>query len=202
MSRVSPALKGCLGSMASLIGFGLLFPSYFKTLFSHPEIHLYAKFFHVLSVSTVFANAVIGTLWETRGLISKRADVIRYTYQTVTWMDSVLTAPLILIAVVSGILMATSLGGVWNIGWLSCAFVTFLFSGVVWVVLDIPTQYRVNKLFNTLDEKSQILPTQITQLLWFRLGVNLFSLFPLIMIFVLMIFKPELKPVSEWFRLH
>lgn len=188
--------------MGGLIGFGLLFPTTFKSMFSHPEVHLYAKFFHILSVTTVFANALIGTLWETRGLLSRRGEVIRYTYQTVTWMDSVLTAPLILIAVVSGVLMATNLGGVWTLGWLSIAFVTFLFSGVMWVVLDIPTQYRVNKLFNGLDTKSDILPSQLMGLLWFRLGVNIFSLLPLIAIFVLMIFKPELKPIGEWFRLQ
>lgn len=202
MAKVSPALKGSLIVMGGLIGFGLLFPDSFKRLFSQPQFHLYAKFFHVLSVTTVFANAVIGTLWETRGLLSKRAEVIRYTYQTVTWMDSVLTAPLILIAVSSGILMATNLGGVWTIGWLSIAFVTFLFSGLIWVALDIPTQYRVNKLFSRLEATGDLLPTQITNLLWFRLGVNLFSLLPLIMIFFLMIFKPELKPVAEWFSHH
>lgn len=202
MGKTSLSLKICLVLMGGLIGFGLLFPATFKNMFSHPEVHLYAKFFHILSVTTVFANALIGTLWETRGLLSKRGEVIRYTYQTVTWMDSVLTAPLILIAVVSGVLMATNLGGVWTLGWLSIAFVTFLFSGIVWVVLDIPTQYRVNKLFNGLDTKSDILPSQLMGLLWFRLGVNIFSLLPLIAIFVLMIFKPELKPIGEWFKLQ
>ncbi|NBY20304.1 DUF2269 family protein [bacterium] len=202
MAKASLSLKISLCAMASLILFGLIFPTTFKNLFSHPEVHLYAKFFHVLSVTTVFANALIGTLWETRGLLSRKAPVIRYTYQTVTWLDSVLTAPLILIAVVSGVLMATNLGGVWTIGWLSVAFVTFLFSGLIWVVLDIPTQYRVNRLFKGLDEKKDVLPSQVMGLLWFRLGVNIFSLFPLIAIFVLMIFKPELKPIGEWFRLH
>lgn len=202
MAKVSLSLKICLMLMAGLIVFGLIFPVAFKNLFSHPEAHLYAKFFHVLSVTTVFANALIGTLWETRGLLSRNGSVIRYTYQTVTWMDSVLTAPLILIAVISGVLMATNLGGVWTIGWLSIAFVTFLFSGVVWVMLDIPTQYRVNQLFKHIGENTEILPQQLMGLLWFRLGVNLFSLFPLIAIFILMIFKPELKPIGEWFKLH
>lgn len=202
MARVSLSLKICLILMAGLIVFGLIFPVAFKNLFSHPEAHLYAKFFHVLSVTTVFANALIGTLWETRGLLSRNGSVIRYTYQTVTWMDSVLTAPLILIAVVSGVLMATNLGGVWTIGWLSIAFVTFLFSGVVWVMLDIPTQYRVNQLFKRVGDNTEILPQPLMGLLWFRLGVNLFSLFPLIAIFILMIFKPELKPIGEWFKSH
>jgi uncharacterized membrane protein len=95
--------------------------------------------------------------------------------------------------------MATSLGGVWTIGWLSVAFVIFLFSGLFWVMLDIPTQYRVNKLFNALTENVEVLPSQITRLLWFRLGVNLFSLVPLIIIFFLMIFKPEIAPLQEFF---
>jgi len=199
MSKVSNLLKCYLGIMAGLIGFGLVFPTFFKTLFSHPEFYIYAKFFHVLSVTLVFANAVIGTLWETRGLLSKNAQIVRYTYKTVTWMDSVFTAPLVVLSVLSGILMATSLGGVWTIGWLSVAFVIFLFSGLFWVMLDIPTQYRVNKLFNALTENVEVLPSQINRLLWFRLGVNLFSLVPLTIIFFLMIFKPEIAPLQEFF---
>ena len=126
MVKTSKILKLSLVLMGGMIVVGLVFPRQFKDFFTKPEMHLYAKFFHIISVTLVFANAVIGTLWETRGLLSKRAEVIRYTYQTVTWMDSVFTAPLILIAVFSGILMATNLGGVWNVGWLSCAFVVFL----------------------------------------------------------------------------
>lgn len=188
--------------MGVMILVGLLIPEQFKSFFSHPEMHLYAKFAHILSVTLVFANAVIGTLWETRGLLSRRSEVIRYTYETVTWMDSVFTAPLVLIAVASGILMATNLGGVWGIGWLSCAFVIFLVSGVVWVCLDIPTQYRVNRLFSELPKSSESLPRQIIKLLWFRLGMNVLSLFPLILIFFLMIFKPEIEPVQNLFKLR
>ena len=112
MVKTSKILKLSLVLMGGMIVVGLVFPRQFKDFFTKPEMHLYAKFFHIISVTLVFANAVIGTLWETRGLLSKRAEVIRYTYQTVTWMDSVFTAPLILIAVFSGILMATNLGGV------------------------------------------------------------------------------------------
>ncbi len=200
MSKISSLLKFYLSLMALMIILGLLFPLAFKAAFSRPELYLHAKFFHILSVTLVFANAVIGTLWETRGLLSRRADIVRYTYQTVTWMDSVFTAPLIVVSVLSGILMGTNLGGVWSLGWLSIAFVLFLFSGVIWVVLDIPTQHRVNKLFKSLSESAEVLPSEITKLLWFRLGVNLFSLVPLIIIFILMIHKPDLKPIQEWFR--
>lgn len=174
------------------------FSGLIQIFFSHPELHLYAKFFHILSVTLVFANAVIGSLWEARGLFSNRAEVVRYTYETVTWMDSVFTAPLVLVAVFTGILMATNLGGVWTIGWLSVAFVVFLGAGLFWVVLDIPTQYRVNRLFALLKENSQTLPIQIKKLLWFRLGVNLLSLLPLLLIFFLMIFKPEIEPIQKW----
>lgn len=202
MAKSSVSLKACLAVMAALIVVGLIIPQQFKAIFTHPEMHLYAKFFHILSVTLVFGNAVIGTLWETRGLLSKRPEVIRYTYQTVTWMDSIFTAPLILMAVVSGIIMATNLGGVWTIGWLSIAFVIFLISGLVWIVLDIPTQYKVNKLFAAIQETSEALPQQILKLLWFRLGLNILSLLPLIVVFILMVFKPDLAPIQELFNLR
>ena len=78
MVKVSGGLKVSIFLMGSLILFGLAFPAPFKSLFARPEFHLYAKFFHILSVTLVFANAVIGTFWETRGLLSQRAEVIQY----------------------------------------------------------------------------------------------------------------------------
>lgn len=185
--------------MAVLLVWGLCFPQTFLALMEQPDFYLHAKFFHILSVTLFFANVVIGTVWETRSLLSKKTEIIRYTYKTVTWLDAVFTAPLILVSVLSGIMLGTILGGVWNIGWLSVAFSLFLFSGAVWLVADIPTQYQVNKLFASVAPGEQTLPPRLMKLLWFRLGINCFSVIPLLIIFVLMIHKPEVPKVASWF---
>jgi uncharacterized membrane protein len=182
--------------MALLIIFALISPKTFTSLLSHPDFYLHAKFIHILSVTLFFANAVIGTFWETKGLLSKNPELIRYTYQTVSWMDAVFTAPLILLAVISGISLGTILGGIWTLGWLSVAFVLFLFSGALWIAIDIPTQYKINRLFQGVEKEALSLPRNLTRLLWARMGINLFTLLPLLVIFYLMIHKPQIQGLA------
>ena len=186
--------------MLGLIALGLLFPISFRATFTNPDFYIQAKFIHVVSVTLFFGNAVIGTFWETRSLLIGTPTIVRYTYQTVVWLDAVFTAPLILLSVLSGILLGTTLGGVWSIGWLSIAFVTFLFCGVIWLAFDIPSQYKIKRLFLLLPSDAVDLPDDLKKVLWFRLKLNVFTLVPLLFIFYLMVHKPELKPIGEWFK--
>ncbi len=96
-------------------------------------------------------------------------------------------------------MLGTILGGVWTIGWVSIAFSIFMFSGLVWVLIDIPTQYQVNKLFAVLA-KGEAIPPKLKRLLWMRMGVNALGVFPLLLIFFLMIHKPDVPKVGTWLR--
>lgn len=191
---------GYLFLMGALIVVGLLFPVAFLHFFTQPEFYLHAKFIHIVSVTLVFSNAVIGTLWETRSLYLGDVKIIRYTYSTVVWLDALLTAPMILLSVLTGILMGTTLGGVWTIGWLSIAFALFLFSGVVWLLFDIPSQYKIKRLFLTLPKEAESLPPELLTLLKFRLKLNLFTLVPFLFIFYLMVLKPELRSLASYLQ--
>lgn len=178
--------------MVVLIGYGLIQPKQFTTFLERPEFYLHAKFFHILSVTLFFANTVIGTIWEIRALLTKQPEIIRHTYSTVTWLDGVFTAPLIIVAVMTGIMMGTVLGGVWSIGWLSTAFLLFLSSGAVWIVADLPSQYKIKALFKTVPAGAATLPAELTRLLWRRMAINFLGFAPLLVIFFLMIHKPEI----------
>ncbi len=200
MINTRPILLFQLALMAVLIGYALLCPQQFLAFIERPDLYIHAKFIHILSVTLFFANAVIGTIWETRSLLTKNPEIIRYTYKTVIWLDAVFTAPLILLAVLSGIMLGTVLGGVWTMGWLSVAFSLFLFSGAIWVMCDIPSQYKANRLFETVKPGATDLPAALTRLLWWRMGLNLSTILPLLFIFFLMVHKPEMRKVSSWFN--
>jgi len=144
---------------------------------------------------------VIGTIWETRSLLNGRPEIIRYTYHTVVWLDAVFTAPLILISVLSGIMLATILGGVGEIGWVSNALLLFLLSGVVWISADIPTQYRIKRHFEALAGDCRELPRPLRRLLWWRMAISAAGTLPLLVIFYLMIHKPALPTVAAWLGL-
>lgn len=191
-------LKTELALMLALLGAGVFFPQAFTRLLSQPPLYIHVKFVHILAVTLFFANAVIGTIWETRSLLQGTPEIIRYTYRTVVWLDAVFTAPLILISVLSGIMLATILGGVGTIGWISNALYLFLFSGAVWIAADIPTQYRINRHFEALPADATALPRPLTRLLWWRLAISAAGTLPLLVIFYLMIHKPDLPTVAHW----
>ncbi len=191
-ATTKPFLFFYLAVMAGMIGFSLVWPTTVENLLARPDFYKHAKFIHILTVTLVFSNAVIGSLWELRALLNGKPSIIRYTYENVVWLDAVFTAPLIIIAVVSGIMLGTILGGVWSMNWLALAFSLFLFSGGVWLLLDIPSQYKAKKLFAKMDEGATALPEKLSRLLWWRMALNACTLVPLLFIFYLMVHKPEL----------
>lgn len=181
--------------MGILLSCGFLFPKNFTAMLERPELYLHVKFIHILCVTLFFANTVIGSIWEMRSLYSGRPVIIEHTYKTVLWLDAVFTAPLIIFSVLSGIMLGTILGGVWSMGWLSIAFLLFLLSGAVWLAADLPNQHKVNHLFATLPPGSEVLPPELKRLLWRRMLINFLGFAPLLVIFFLMVHKPDLpKP--------
>jgi uncharacterized membrane protein len=110
----------------------------------------------------------------------------------------VFTAPLILVALVSGLMLGTLAGGVFSIGWLVVAFAIFALSGVVWLALDVPTQYRMKRLMSDVPRDADELPEAVLRLLRFRLALNMGAIALLLVVFTLMVHKPDLPSVQRW----
>ena len=137
--------------------------------------------------------------WERRSLISGRKEVIVHTYNTVAYMDARLSSPLIILSVMSGLSLSVSMGDFWQIGWLSVSFILFIFSGVIWVAGDISSQYKIKRLMATLNPADETLPGELTHLLYIRWWVGLAGVVPLVITFILMVYKPEILAVANWF---
>ena len=185
--------------MLGMVVFALVFPDRVEELLDRPSLYRHVLFVHIVAATLFFANAVIGILWEYRSLASRRPAVILYTYDTVAWLDARFSSPMIVITVIAGIMMSTILGDMWQIGWLSLAFLLFVVSGVVWVGVDIPTQYRIKKLIAEVDPGAEALPRELMRLLTLRLWISMAGVIPLVAVFVLMVYKPEITPVAQWF---
>ena len=188
-----------LAIMVGMVIFAILFPDQLEVILNRPSLYPHILFAHIVAVTLFFANAVIGILWESRSLASGRADAILHTYNTVTWLDARFSSPLIVISLISGIMLSIILGGMWQIGWLSLAFLLFIFSGLVWVVSDIPTQYKIKKLITDVDPGAQVVPGELMRLLKMRLWISIAGVVPLLAVFVLMVYKPEIVPAVQWF---
>jgi len=188
-----------LAMMVGMVILAFIFPDQLKELLDRPALYQHLLFIHIVAVTLFFANAVIGILWESKSLDSGSAYAILHTYNTVTWLDASFSSPMIVISLITGIMLSTILGDMWQVGWLSLAFLLFVFSGLVWVVGDIPTQYKIKKLIINVEPDAQKVPQELMRLLKMRLWISIAGVAPLIAVFALMVYKPEIVPVAQWF---
>ncbi len=186
--------------MAFMIGFAILFQDAFVALLKNPALLVHARFLHIVAISLFFANAIIGIIWERRSLDSGSKEIILHTYNTVTLLDSLFSSPLIILSLLGGLSLSFNLGELWQIGWLSVSFLLFLLSGIIWIVSDIPTQYKVKQLLSRLSEEDQQLPAELISLLKLRWWISMAGVLPLVIVFVLMVYKPDITAVADWFR--
>ncbi len=186
--------------MVGMILVAVAFRDAFIAFLQQPAISNHARFIHIAAVTMFFANAVVGMAWEQRSLASGSKEVILHTYNTVTYLDSRFSSPLIILSVLGGLSLSVSSGDIWEIGWLSVSFLLFLMSGFLWIVSDIPTQYRIKKLMDDLKEEDSTLPDELIRLLKLRGWISLAGVIPLIIVFVLMVYRPEIVAVADWLR--
>lgn len=191
---------GFLAIMAGMIGYAIFFQEAFIALLKQPAMYSHARFLHIATATLFFANAVVGILWEQRSLASGRKEVILHTYNTVALLDAFFSSPLIILSVLGGLSLSFNLGELWQIGWLSVSFLLFLLSGIFWLASDIPTQYRIKKLISNLKSEDQTLPGELIRLLKLRLWIGIAGIVPLVIVFILMVYKPEITAVANWIR--
>lgn len=193
-------LVGFLALMAGMILFAIFFHAQFMALLNQPALRGHALFVHIATATLFFANAAIGMLWEKRSLASGHKNVILHTYNTVAWIDARLSSPLIILSLVSGLMLSVIMGDLWQIGWLSWAFILFMLSGLFWVVSDIPTQYKIKRLMASLNEADETLPEELIRLLKLRWWISLAGVAPLVVVFILMVYKPDIPALAQLFQ--
>ncbi|MBB6480004.1 DUF2269 family protein [Spirochaeta isovalerica] len=186
-----PVLFVFLAIMAAMIILSILFRDKIDEFLNRPFLYPHVLFAHILTVTLFFANAVIGILWELRSLASNRKEIILHTYNTVAWLDARFSSPLIILSVISGIILTQIYGDFLHTGWLFLGFSLFVLSGVIWIISDIPGQYKIKKLLAEVDPESDILSEELMDLLKKRLRVSLAGVVPLIFVFILMVYKPD-----------
>lgn len=165
-----------------------------------PEILSHARFMHIAAVTLFFSNAIIGMIWERRSLASGNKEIVLYTYNTVTFLDSLLSSPLIIFSLVGGISLSFRFGELMQVGWLSVSFLLFLLSGLVWVITDIPTQYKVKRLIANMKPEDPTLPTELVRIMKLRWWIGIVGVLPLLAAFICMVYKPDMIAVADWFR--
>lgn len=189
-----------LAVMAAMILGAIFFKEDFLSLMQQPLVQKHARMMHIAAATIFFANAVIGMIWERRSLATGQKEIVFFTYNTVTLLDSVLSSPLIILTLIGGLSLSFRIGELMQIGWLSVSFLLFMLSGLIWVVSDIPTQYKVKRLLAGIRPEDQTLPAELVRVMKLRWWIGIAGVLPLVVAFVLMVYKPDMIPVSDWFR--
>jgi len=189
-----------LAVMAAMIIAAIFFKEAFVSMVLQPMIQRHARMIHIAAVTIFFANALVGMIWERRSLATGNKQIILYTYNTVTLLDALLSSPLIILTLIGGLSMSFRLGELMQIGWLSVSFLLFLLSGLVWVVTDIPTQYKVKRLLSSIQPDDQTLPVELVRIMNLRWRIGIAGVLPLVAAFVLMVYKPDMTAVADWLR--
>lgn len=87
-----------------------------------------------------------------------------------------------------------------QIGWLSVSFLLFLFSGAIWVITDLSTQNKVKRLLASMREEEKSLPAELIRVMKLRWWIGIAGVLPLAIAFILMVYKPNMAAVADWFR--
>lgn len=190
-----------LAVMAAMILGAVFFQDAFVSLMQQSLIQKHAGMMHIAAATIFFANAVVGMIWERRSLVSGNKEVVLFTYNTVALLDSVLSSPLIILTLIGGLSLSFQMGDLMRIGWLSVSFLLFLLSGFVWVSADISTQNKVKRLISSIRPEEQTLPAELVRTMRMRWWIGIAGVLPLAVAFVLMIYKPDMIAVADWFRL-
>jgi len=189
-----------LAVMAAMILAAIFFKEDFISLMQQPLIQKHARMLHIAAATIFFANALVGMIWERRSLATGNKEIVLHTYATVTLLDTLLSSPLIILSLIGGLSLSFRIGELMKIGWLSVSFVLFLFSGLVWVVTDIPTQYKVKRLIASIKPEDQTLPAELVRIMKLRWWIGMAGVLPLVVVFFFMVYQPDMIAVADWFR--
>lgn len=146
------------------------------------------KSLHLFGVVLFFGNIVITAAWKAAADQSRNATIIAYAQRLVTITDIVFTAPGAVLILVTGLLMAGSHAAVLETYWLRWGVALFVLSGLVWLLLLLPIQYRQARLARRFGEEGIAPSYWRLARLWAVFG-TIATLLPLANLYF-MVFKP------------
>jgi uncharacterized membrane protein len=154
------------------------------------DSYLFLKLVHILAAVVVTGTGAGIAFFMLMASRSNNSQAILVTAKSVILGDWIFTLPAVFVQLISGLLLMKNLGYSFSSNWFYSVVGLFIFIGCCWLpVLRI--QYRLKSLAEDLVANNQV-NNEFRRLmrLWVALGVPAFI--AIILIFVLMIYKPFL----------
>jgi len=119
--------------------------------------YLLLKSIHIFGVILLMGNIIVTAWWKFMADRTHNPSVIAFAQRQVTLTDFVFTLPGAILAIVAGDSMAYGFfENSWSIEWLTWGRCLFISSGIIWVVVLIPTQIKQARLARNFDNAKTI----------------------------------------------
>ena len=154
------------------------------------DTYLLLKALHILGAVLFLGNIIITGWWKVMADRTRDPVIIAFAQRQVTLTDFVFTAGGAALLLGAGVANATLHGMDYlRIGWLAWGFWLFVASGVLWVTVLIPVQWKQAKLAKQFGHGG-IIPAEYWTLgrIWITVGI-VATLLPLANLYW-MVFKP------------
>jgi len=147
------------------------------------------KSLHLLGVTIFLGNIIVTALWKVLADRTGSPSIVAYAQRLVTITDFAFTAVGAILIVVTGNMMATQFVGVGQVLWLSWGWGLFIASGLIWVFILVPVQFKQAKLAKVFSTAEKV-PENYWALskYWGIFGI-IATILPLVNLYF-MVFKP------------
>ena len=156
----------------------------------NPDHFLLLKSLHIFGVILFLGNIIVTAWWKIMADRTRNPTIIAFAQRQVTLTDFVFTASGAGLVIVTGVLNSIVQGLDPNaVYWLGWGYGLFIMSGLIWVFVLLPIQYRQAKLAKTFEQNNAI-PPEYWALNKIWMGFGAFAtILPLLNIYF-MVIKP------------
>lgn len=137
------------------------------------------KFLHLLGASLFVGNNLITPFWKALADRTRNPFVVAFAQRLVGLTDKVFTISGVSLLATGGYAMAALQPGIWSRNWLIWGHGVFVASGLLWMAVLLPLQWKLGRLARGFADGSPI-PARYWELnrIWSLAG-TLASLLPL-----------------------
>ncbi|MBK8802876.1 MAG: DUF2269 domain-containing protein [Fibrobacteres bacterium] len=138
------------------------------------------KFLHLLGVAIFLGNNLITPFWKAMADRNRDSRVVAFAQRMVSLTDKIFTITGVTLLAMGGYVLAGSQPGMWSQSWLIWGHALFVASGLLWLFVLIPLQWKLGRMAREFADGSPI-PDRYWSLnrMWSLVG-SLSSLLPLV----------------------
>lgn len=153
------------------------------------DAYLVIKTLHILSATILFGTGIGIAFFMLMSWYDKDIAVKLYAARMTVLMDTIFTAPAVIVQPLTGAWLIWQGGYDWTAPWLVWTYVLYIVVGCCWLPV-VWIQIRLRALTKAAQANATPLPAEYDGLfkIWFMLGIPAF--FGLVAVFFLMVGKP------------